>query len=118
MMTRYDFIQNGLFYTALILNIVHQVKLTDIYNKKLQDQNMNVRYCDNLIHSHYYTRRPAHKNPNFFLFSSLDKRIAAICCRAKYLNGLVGFGFNGPLRQYLCLHRAVSQREGEGGEKK
>ena len=30
---------------------------------------------------------------------------------------LVGcFGFNGPLRQYSSLCRAVSQREGEGGE--
>ena len=25
---------------------------------------------------------------------------------------LVGFGFNGPLRQYFSLYRAVSQREG------
>ena len=32
--------------------------------------------------------------------------------------GLVGcFGFNGPLRQYCSLYRAVSQREGETGEK-
>ena len=31
---------------------------------------------------------------------------------------LVGcFGFNGPLRQYSSLYRAVSQREGERGEK-
>ena len=31
---------------------------------------------------------------------------------------LVGcFGFNGPLRQYFSLYRAVSQREGEGEEK-
>ena len=31
---------------------------------------------------------------------------------------LVGcFGFNGPLRQYLSLYRAVSQREGEREEK-
>ena len=30
---------------------------------------------------------------------------------------LVGcFGFNGPLRQYFSLYRAVSQREGERGE--
>ena len=30
---------------------------------------------------------------------------------------LVGcFGFNGPLRQYFSLYRAVSQREGESGE--
>ena len=27
------------------------------------------------------------------------------------------FGFNGPLRQYFSLYRAVSQREGETGEK-
>ena len=31
---------------------------------------------------------------------------------------LVGcFEFNGPLRQYFSLYRAVSQREGERGEK-
>ena len=30
---------------------------------------------------------------------------------------LVGFGFNGPLRQYFSLYRAVTQREGEGGTK-
>ena len=31
---------------------------------------------------------------------------------------LVGcFGFNGPLRQYFSLSRAISQREGERGEK-
>ena len=27
------------------------------------------------------------------------------------------FGFNGPLRQYFSLYQAVSQREGETGEK-
>ena len=27
------------------------------------------------------------------------------------------FGFNGPFRQYFSLYRAVSQREGERGEK-
>ena len=37
-----------------------------------------------------------------------------------YTNGwLVGcFGFNGALRQYFSLYRAVSQREGERGERK
>ena len=31
---------------------------------------------------------------------------------------LVGcFGFSGPYRQYFSLYRAVSQREGEKGEK-
>ena len=34
------------------------------------------------------------------------------------LGWLVGcFGFSGPLRQYFSLYRAVSQREGERGEK-
>ena len=41
--------------------------------------------------------------------------------RKKYHNSkcwLVGcFGFNGPLRQYFSLYRAVSQREGERGER-
>ena len=32
---------------------------------------------------------------------------------------LVGcFGFNGPLRQYFSLYRAIPQREGERGEKR
>ena len=30
---------------------------------------------------------------------------------------VVCFGFNGPLRQYFSLYRAVSRREGERGEK-
>ena len=30
---------------------------------------------------------------------------------------LVGFGFNGLLRQYFSVYRAVSQREGERGKK-
>ena len=35
------------------------------------------------------------------------------------INWLVGcFGFNGPLRQYFSLYRAVSQREGEKKEKR
>ena len=36
-------------------------------------------------------------------------------CRLIWLVGC--FGFNGPLRQYSSLYRAVSQREGEKGEK-
>ena len=33
------------------------------------------------------------------------------------LSWLVVLGFNGPLRQYFSLYRAVSQREGERGKK-
>ena len=37
----------------------------------------------------------------------------------KSIDWLVGcFGFNGPLRQYFSLYRAVSQREGERKEKR
>ena len=37
---------------------------------------------------------------------------------SKRMIWLVGcFGFNGPLRQYFSLYRAVSQREGEREEK-
>ena len=34
-----------------------------------------------------------------------------------WVGWLVGFGFNGPLRQYFSLYRVVSQREGERGER-
>ena len=35
----------------------------------------------------------------------------------QFMIWLVGFGFNGPLRQYFSLYRAISQREGERGKK-
>ena len=44
------------------------------------------------------------------VFQSISSRLAD--------SWLVGcFGFNGPLRQYFSLYRAVSQREGERGKK-
>ena len=45
----------------------------------------------------------------FFYYESNFKIIflGRVCC----------FGFNGPLRQYFSLYRAVSQREGEREEK-
>ena len=43
----------------------------------------------------------------------------AMTDKASEILGLVGcFGFNGPLRQYFSLYRAVSQREGERKEKR
>ena len=40
------------------------------------------------------------------------------CTSVMAVGWLVGcFGFNGPLRQYFSLYRAVSQREGERKEK-
>ena len=47
-----------------------------------------------------------------FIFSAKKKYFRQTVCF-----WLVGcFGFNGPLRQYFSLYRAVSQREGERGE--
>ena len=41
-----------------------------------------------------------------------------LVCVQFQLGWLVGcFGLNGPLRQYCSLYRAVSQREGERGER-
>ena len=45
-------------------------------------------------------------------------RTSSLVTWSLYDGWLVGcFGFNGPLRQYFSLYRAVSQREGERGEK-
>ena len=61
------------------------------------------------------------KKPSFMLWNmlreSLKKRgkVNSIIERVFWLVGC--FGFNGPLRQYFSLYRAVSQREGERGEK-
>ena len=44
-----------------------------------------------------------------------------VCCKEVKTLSVAGtvscFGFNGPLRQYLSLYRAVSQREGERRER-
>ena len=45
-------------------------------------------------------------------------RVRRIQIHGHAFSVLVGcFGFNGPLRQYFSLYRAVSQREGERGER-
>ena len=51
-------------------------------------------------------------HPILYLINALSQAV-------RWLVGwLVGcFGFNGPFRQYFRLYRAVSQREGERGEK-
>ena len=46
-----------------------------------------------------------------------DPYIVTICPTYYNVGWLVGFGFKGPLRQYFSLYRAVSQREGERGER-
>ena len=59
-----------------------------------------------VLHSQYdkyYTSSPKVKN---------------VAAQIRTLKWLVGcFGFNGPLRQYFSLYRAVSQREGERRER-
>ena len=56
---------------------------------------------------------------NLFLYSNFNLKNMRFSfqfdCRSKCLVGC--FGFSGPLRQYCSLYRAVSQREGERGER-
>ena len=64
----------------------------------------------------YYTKKKANlqlpKSHNYQPDLSVEPSHAGNIL--KRLNWLVGcFGFNGPLRQYFSLYRAVSQREGE-----
>ena len=48
-----------------------------------------------------------------------DYQVAGILSQVQDVGWLVGcFGFNGSLRQYFSLYRAISQREGERKEKR
>ena len=67
----------------------------------LQNKNGPLRPQINLIFS------PGLRLFSFITSDALDRDIG----------WLVGFGFNGPLRQYFSLYRVVSQREGERGKK-
>ena len=60
-----------------------------------------------------YTGKP----PNDLSFVLKYISINYFNCKDWLVGWLVGFGFNGPLRQYFSLYRAVSQREGERGKK-
>ena len=52
------------------------------------------------------------------MFLGYMKLRATVIQSINTLGWLVGcIGFNGPLRQYFSLYRAVSQREGERGER-
>ena len=59
------------------------------------------------------------RNGIFFYFFFVTYTLMFLLASDKTEDGwLVGrFGFNGPLRQYFSLYRAVSQRKGERGEK-
>ena len=50
------------------------------------------------------------------VLSTIASGISSETARSR-VGWLVGFGFNGPLRQYFSLYRAVFQREGDRGEK-
>ena len=51
-------------------------------------------------------------------FLHIKKKVILNYPKSATMGWLVGcFGFNGPLRQYFSLYRAISQREGERGEK-
>ena len=72
------------------------------------------------------TDKMAHNEPPYLDLHSLTSILRGGCRRVRVLGSfqcqgfgwLVGcFGFHGPLRQYFSLYWAVSQREGETGEK-
>ena len=50
-----------------------------------------------------------------YTFFIVKKKLAQVILNLQLWIGC--FGFNGPLRQYFSLYRAVSQREGERGER-
>ena len=57
-----------------------------------------------------YVRGPGVRQHTFVSPSGFSRRAVV----SYWLVGcLVGFGFNGPLRQYFSLYRAASQREEE-----
>ena len=45
----------------------------------------------------------------------MERRLSVKSGKGWDVGWLVGFGFNGPLRQYFSLYRAVSKRAGEKG---
>ena len=68
--------------------------------------------------SHLTLKKDIEKSANQTLQFSRKKQINTtlqISVSARYVRELllVVFGFNGPLRQYFSLYRAVPQREGE-----
>ena len=67
-----------------------------------------------LSHRHVFRLGFKQQAGMYSLFLPALMQTSVIC-----LHWLVGcFWFNGPLRQYFSLHRAVFQREGERGEKR
>ena len=83
------------------------------------------------VYMHFCHLRKAHNDPmltldgthipvveeNKFLGIVFDRKLVYSSHQIA-TSWLVGcFGFNGPLRQYFSLYRAVSQREGERGER-
>ena len=65
---------------------------------------------------HHRTTRPPPRFPRPGFYEVFGKQFAG--WYFVFYSWLVGcFGFNGPSRQYFSLYQAVSQREGERGER-
>ena len=72
--------------------------------------NGDIRLCFDMRQKNQAVKRVHHPTP------TIDELLQDM--NESLVGWLVGcFGFNGPLRQYFSLYRAVSQREGERGEK-
>ena len=76
-----------------------------IQNAKTNATGKSIAVCQLHVHRFF--------PPKMFVFGH-----SCHCACIRFAQLLVDcFGFNGPLRQYFSLYRAVSQREGERGER-
>ena len=106
-LSTYDF---STLYTTLPHNLIKD-KLVDLIERTFQRIGSFYIACND--RNAFFTS-DAVRNYNLW---SCQKVCEALTFLSDLVGWLVGFGFNGPLRQYFSLYRAVSQKEGERGKK-
>ena len=97
----------------------HRV-LNDILAKKLRDNvsTWDLHLNQTLAAIRFNVSASTKFSPFFLLYNRDVVLPLDNILKPRRIGWLVGcFGFNGPLRQYFSLYRAVSQREGERAEK-
>ena len=114
---------------------VISLRLDSLLSNKMSPRHINLIYCyilfvpSSLLKLLFVSMLAPFNNPEtgFFtahsfiiLLTQARRRIVMLLHPADFslMCWFIGcFGFNGPLRQYFSLYRAVSQRDGERGEK-
>ena len=94
-------------------------KRTQAFEMRCYRRLLNISYKDHVTNEEVRRKIQAAIGEYDELLTLVKKRKLKWFGRVSRSSGwLVGcFGFNGPLRQYFSPYRAVSQREGERGEK-